>query len=511
MPDVSETRQNVYLLLTAAAVAIAAAKVVGAENLFEPSRYTAPSPDGYSAVPPDPPRTWPAVRPEPAPMFSSNDKSRFATIRALVDDGTYVIGRRVWPDGSEPKNYTNEGILWENQYRSIDVVLRPLGDNADGPQTREFYSSKPPLMPTLLAGEYWLLKKVFNWDIVRDRWLVIPAIVLTVNVIPFAIYLLLMARLIEGAGKTDFGRLLAFTTAAIGTFLLTFSHTLNNHSPAAFCVLFAAYPLVRAIQEKRDMTPAGYLGCGFFAALAATFDLPATAFLAGIGLPLLIAQPRNTLLFFLPGMLVPLVALFACNYAAMGQLLPAYNEFGGPWYLYDGSHWAKRGTEAGKGIDFNTEPTHVYAFHLLFGHHGWFSLTPVWLLAFAGLVGLGIRSAADVRKVFKKSTGTGWTAEMFAAMTIVVSVTVFAFYLSRTQSYNYGGFTSGPRWLFWLIPLWVLAVPRSADWLAGSRTGRIVCAILLAFSVFSVFYPAWNPWRHPWILNLLEYTGYLRY
>ena len=103
MPDAAETRRSVYLLLTAVAVAIAAAKVVGAENVYEPSRYTPPPDGGYSADPPDPPRSWPAERPDPMPMFSSNDKSRWATIRALVDERTYVIGKRVYrPDQSRP-------------------------------------------------------------------------------------------------------------------------------------------------------------------------------------------------------------------------------------------------------------------------------------------------------------------------------------------------------------------------------------------------------------------------
>ncbi|MBA4187090.1 MAG: hypothetical protein C0467_03645 [Planctomycetaceae bacterium] len=510
MPDASETRRSVYLLLTAVAVAVAAARVLAAENLLEPSRYTPPA-DGYSANPPDPPRKWPATRPDPTPMLSSNDKSRFATIRALVDEKTYSIGKRVYPDGQNPKVFTDEGIIAEPQYKSLDIVLRPLGPDASGPQSREFYSSKPPLMPMLLAGEYWLLKNLFGWDITRDRFVVIPFIVFTVNVLPFAVYLVLLARLIEATGKTDFGRLLAFTAGAVGTFLITFSTTLNNHSPAVFCVLFAVYPLVRAMQEKRDMSPAGYLCCGFFASFAATFDLPAAALLAALGIPLFIARTRNTMLFFLPGVLVPLIALLACNYAAMGQLLPAYSEFGGLWYNFEGSHWAKRGTPLGKGLDFNEEPMSVYAFHLLFGHHGWFSLTPVWFLAFGTIVGLGIRSAVDVRKMFAKPAGTGWTPEVFAAMTFVVSLTVFAFYLSRTQSYNYGGNTSGPRWLFWLIPLWLLAIPLAADRLASSRGGRFLCAVLLGFSVLAVFYPAANPWRNPWILSLLEYTGIKRY
>ena len=60
--------------------------------------------------------------------------------------------------------------------------------------------------------------------------------------------------------------------------------------------------------------------------------------------------------------------------------------------------------------------------HLLLGHHGWFSLTPVWFLALGTLIGLGIRSAEDVKKLFRQQSGTGWTPEMFAAMTLGIGV-----------------------------------------------------------------------------------------
>lgn len=511
--DASDLRRSVYCLLIAAAVAIAAAKVVGAENVFEPSRYTAPTKTGYSAVPPDPERKWPAERPDPTPMFSSNDKSRWATVRALVEEGTYSIGKRTYANPKNPKKYVDEGIVAEPQYKSLDIVLQPLdASDTAGPVVKKFYSSKPPLFATLLAGEYWVLKQAFGWSIVRDRWLVIPTILITVNVIPFLIYLVLLARLLDAVGKTDYGRLLAFIAAGLGTFLTTFAGTLNNHLPAAFCVLFASYPLLKATLENRDMTWGGYASCGFFAGFAATFDLPAAAFVAGIGIPLLIARPRQTALFFVPAALVPIAALFACNYAALGTFRPPYSEFGGPWYNFEGSHWAKRGTPAGKGIDFNDEPTTVYAFHLLLGHHGWFSLTPVFLLAFGGLLGLGIRSAADVRKLLAGSrSGSPWSFPLFTAMTLAVSVVVFAFYLTRTSSYNYGGYTSGPRWLFWLTPLWLLAIPTVADRLGNSKAGRFVGAVLLGASVLSVFYPAWNPWRAPWLLQLMEFTGWVRY
>jgi hypothetical protein len=498
--DASDLRRSAFLLLTAAAVAIAAAKTVGAENVYEPSRYKPAEKGGYGY---EPDRPWPDKRPDPVPMFSSNDKSRWATVRALVHDKTYVIGKRTYPDPNNLKVYKDEGIVTDKGYASTDVVLNP--------DTHEFYSSKPPLMATIAAGEYWVLHRAFGWDIVNDRWLVIPTIVLTWNVIPFALYLVLLGRLIDSIGKTDFGKLLAFVTAAIGTFLTTFSGTLNNHTPAAFCILFASYPLLKAIIENRDMTPLGYACCGFFASFAATFELPALAFVAALGLPLLVAHTRSTLLFFLPAALVPIIALYGCNYIALGTIDPVYDKFGGPWYRFEGSHWSKIGTPAAKGLDFNTEPTPVYAFHLSLGHHGWFSLTPVWFLAVAGLAGLGIRSAPAVKALFSKPKGTGWTLEMFAAMTLVISLVVFGFYLTRTQSYNYGGNTSGPRWLFWLIPLWVLAVPPAADRLSKSAGGRLLCAVLLGASVLSVFYPAWNPWRNPWILQFLEFKGWLLY
>jgi hypothetical protein len=437
-------------------------------------------------------------------MFSSNDKSRWATVRALVHDKTYAIGKRTFPDPQNPSAYVDVGIVADPAYRGTDVVLNP--------DTNAFYSSKPPLMATIVAGEYWALHELFGWDIVRDRWLVIPAIVLTWNVVPFAIYLVLLGRLLDNIGKTDFGKLFAFTAAALCTFLTTFSGTLNNHCPAAFCTLFACYPLLKAIAENRDMAPWEYGSCGFFASFTGTFELPALALVAALGVPLLVARSRDTLLYFVPAAVVPLLALYGCNYLALGTFDPVYDKFGGPWYRYEGSHWSKVGTPAAKGLDFNDEPTSVYAFHLLVGHHGWFSLTPVWLVALVGLVVMGIKSAPAVQKlVVGAAKGIGWTAEMFSAMTLVVSATVFAFYLTRTQSYNYGGNTSGPRWLFWLIPLWVLAVPPAADRLAGSAGGRLLAAVLLGASALSAFYPAWNPWRNPWILQFLEFNGWLRY
>jgi hypothetical protein len=103
--DASDMRRSAFLLLTAVAVAIAAAKTVGAENVYEPSRYKPATQGGYGY---EPDREWPGKRPDPVPMFSSNDKSRWATVRALVHDKTYVIGKRTYPDPQNPTAYKDE-------------------------------------------------------------------------------------------------------------------------------------------------------------------------------------------------------------------------------------------------------------------------------------------------------------------------------------------------------------------------------------------------------------------
>src|SRR5262245_33457499 len=80
-------RTLVYALLITVAAAAAAGRIVATERVLEPSLYKVKPEDAKG-------RAWPEKRPPPMPMFSSNDVSRWATIRALVDDGTYVIGRR---------------------------------------------------------------------------------------------------------------------------------------------------------------------------------------------------------------------------------------------------------------------------------------------------------------------------------------------------------------------------------------------------------------------------------
>jgi hypothetical protein len=105
--------------------------------------------------------------------------------------------------------------------------------------------------------------------------------------------------------------------------------------------------------------------------------------------------------------------------------------------------------------------------------------------------------------------GSSTFAAWFAALTLVLTVVVVGFYLIRSD--NYGGWTAGPRWLMWLTPFWLLTMLPVVDRLSRSRGGRIVAYILLGLSVMSMSYPAWNPWRHPWIYRFMDANGWIPY
>src|SRR5262249_17944177 len=142
-----------------------------------------------------------------------------------------------------------------------------------------------------------------------------------------------------------------FAAGGFATFLTTFAVTFNNHTVATCCALFALYPAVR-IWYDSDRRPWAFALAGFFAAFTACNELPAAAFAAALGLLLLWRAPRRTLLYFAPAAAVPVAAFLLTNYLALGQLRPAYSEFGGPWYEYEGSHWKQPPNQDKPGIDW---------------------------------------------------------------------------------------------------------------------------------------------------------------
>ena len=86
---------------------------------------------------------------------------------------------------------------------------------------------------------------------------------------------------------------------------------------------------------------------------------------------------------------------------------------------------------------------------------------------------------------------------------------VIGYYLYKSD--NYGGWTSGLRWLFWLIPLWLVFLPVGLEWKRDCRWFRRIAVACLLVSAASAFYATRNPWTRPWIHELLNQAGWIQY
>lgn len=482
-------------------------------------------------------------------MLSANDRSRWCTIRSLVDHGTYEI---------------DPVIQRKTDWYTIDMVRHK---GADGRE--HYYSSKPPLLATLLAGEYWAIKSVAGVTLEDSPFYVARVVLLVSNVLPLLLYFVVLAWLVESLGTSDWSKLFVMTCATWGTFLTTFAVTLNNHLPAAISVLLATYAAIRILHHD-DLRLRWFVAAGFFGAFAVANELPALALLAMLLVAFVWRAPKQVAIGFVPAAAAVAIAFFATTYAAHQSLKPPYahrhdgdvvatvphagSEFESDnvlreiraalgkdgidistrasiaesakpnrwvlwdpdgqdryailltpagidvrewdtWYEYVGSYWTD---ENKAGVDKGESSRAVYAFHTLLGHHGVLSLTPIWLLS---LVGLGLWLIRGPRSL-----------QAFALMVLTLTLVCVAFYIMRPEKdRNYGGISCGFRWLFWFTPLWLICMLPATDAIAKHRCWRITALAMLAISILSATYASMNPWSHPWIFDYwtnLEWIAY---
>jgi hypothetical protein len=167
----------------------------------------------------------------------------------------------------------------------------------------------------------------------------------------------------------------------------------------------------------------------------------------------------------------------------------------GTWYEYEGSYWLP---ENKVGVDKGEPSRAVYAFHTLFGHHGIFSLTPIWLLS---CVGMGLWLSRGPRSL-----------QAFALMVVTLTLVCVVFYIMRPEKdRNYGGVSCGFRWLFWFTPLWLICMLPATDAVAKHRGWKFAALAMLAVSILSATYAATNPWSHSWIFDYWTHLEWIAY
>ncbi len=409
------------------------------------------------------------------PYISPNETSRWNAVAAIVKTGRCSwVGHEYW--------WTIDRCT----YDPIDTS-DPAKKKADMARAR-WYSSKPYFMQVLLAGIAWPICRIGHLDIKEHLWIVGRAGIIVFNALPFALLVAFFGKLMLKMGVRGFAFAYCLVAATAGTYLTAWCVTLNNHLPAAWCVFFAMYAAFRIAAEPA----AGrrwYAMAGLFGGLAAAFETQAAAVpgLVGVWLAYRSWVDRKPAAWaFVPAAIIPIAGFFVTNYVCTGQWLPFQWRF--PQH-YD-PYW-----QTPTGLDALHEPKHIYLMHLTIGHHGFFSLTPIFVISLLG----AIRLLSDGKSPWRP----------LAAIVLVATAAVIAFETVKTS--NYGGTCQGARWLFWLVSMWLLMLPAGIDLLARAASGRALALALLAVSTFSMAYAIRIPWSRSWLHELCTLAGIVNY
>jgi len=496
-------------------------------------------------------RTFIEGRESATGMHCANDRSRWAAVVSLVHQGTWQI------DDVERLRGTN------GNWGTIDKVY-----HIDSSGGEHFYSSKPPLYILFVASQYWVLNRVFGVDMLVNPLWVIKGLVFFNQVLLFGIFLWLYLHICQRFVRQRSVLICLGLTAGFGTFLSTFAVSLNNHLPAAVCVLAAIVLLIR-IECDRKSGRLDYFTIGVLTALSVTFELPALSFLGLIGIWLFMRSPTRTLTFGVMGISVVAAAFFGSNYWAHESLRPPYAHrsdgavlayleqedaallvsgvvpetlalFGGRtgkdvalpgmsdivieqhptagrwrifdlqnkrryalqqvgsvfeirswdnWYDYEvngrASYWLPG---SASGVDLGEPSRSQYLIHMTVGHHGIFSLTPIWLFSLLGIA-VAWRDPEPI-----------WRRLAYVLLTLTIVLIVF-YTLRPLADRNYGGVASGFRWFFWLTPLFLLMLIPAWKVIRKSMFLVSLWGICLAISIYSGLHGFLNPWQHPWYFS----------
>ncbi len=495
------------------------------------------------------------------PFHSANDKSRWCTIAALAIEGTYEIDKLL-EIRQPPKN--------RRTWYTIDLV-RHRGDDGE----LHYYSSKPPLLPTLYAGVYLGIRAATGATLMKQTFFVARILLIIVNLIPLLLLWGILARKAIREHETNTWAIVVLATfIAFGTFLSTFSNTLNNHLPAAVAAGVSLWCLDQIIQGgKRNWY--WFALCGLSTSFTAANEMPALAWLVMVGGLLLRVDPRRTLLAYAPALLPVAIAFFVTNYIAHGVWRPAYT------HRDLGAKLFELTVEAGttpsalpvdtllaacrdKQLNFSPDsiirparrsdvyelwdetsqqrlgirldqPTKigVYEWDDWYDYPGSYwvggrkkgvdlgepsKLTYAFhcLIGHHGIFSLtpfwfvAIYGAFVCCRRINSLTFVDSQSLMVVAI-LVTSLVCTGFYLARPlEDRNYGGVCSGLRWVFWMTPLWFWLASQGLKPVKHFFVKRCIECALLV-SVFSATYPWSNPWTAPWLMQLWQHWGWINY
>ncbi len=361
---------------------------------------------------------------------NANTGSRYATVESLVDRGTYFI------DKSTFRNTVD-------RYK--------VG--------RHYISSKPPTLPTYAAGVYWVYQKLTGKKIARHEGDVVRFVSLMSGGLAHLLFLIFFYRLSLLLLSRQLAILLALAAACFAYLGVGYATHLNNHSIGAALLVVGLFYAFR-IRLRQGARLRHWITCGLVMGVLPALDLPSAIFTVAVGCYLAAHDFRRACLVYLPALLPGVLSQLVLTYHISGSILPfqknpALKTFKDFYFRNPG------------GIDALREPKHIYAFNVLVGHHGVFSMTPLYAFGLWELIAR-LRRRSLVRE---------------SALCAVALLVQFYFYISSTS--NYGGWCVGMRWL---VPAQSVLLILFALWLDRARLTRAVWPLVIAAFAVSSFH-----------------------
>lgn len=283
-------------------------------------------------------------------VVGANDSSRYATMIAIVEHGTYYI----------------DGVYLAD--RTMDKVRVGARD----------LSTKPPVLSTLGAALYAVLHHGFGLSFRRNEGVVVRVLVALLCTVPLLVLLLMLHGLLRREGLDPGVSLGATALLGLGTLAFPFGTILVNHLPST-AALFGAFVCARELRAGRRTGwrwafAAGLLGC-----LAVTFELTAVFGAVAVTLYLFSDGRRWSLAgAFVAGLALPASLHLWITWRTTSHVLPV--QLRPELWSFAGSYWNHP-----RSWDALREPKWRYGLQCFFGGRGLFTLTPVLLVSLVGM------------------------------------------------------------------------------------------------------------------------------
>ncbi|WP_293330740.1 hypothetical protein [Microcoleus sp. CAWBG58] len=390
------------------------------------------------------------------PVATSNDASRLATIESLVDFHTFIID--------------NSRFIW-----TIDKYL----------YQGHFYSDKPPIL-SIYGSFFYALLKVFGISFKNQFMLTNTLLIILVVGVATATGIVYLYRIFKFLAVEETWIDVVIIIAGTGTLLLPYSTVFSNHVVSASLLMAGFYYLLRVKESIRYSLLSGLL-----ITLAGSIDVVAFIFVPFFAVSFFNKPLKSKIVFALAGALVMVIYL-QLNFYTSGSLRPpSMNQ---SLWEYPGSAFDST-TLSGLAYHSNFPALLNYAFHMIIGHRGLISYTPILVFSIFGFVKILRNKEFKYRQEY--------------LLILLASSAYVLMYILRSN--NYSGYSYGVRWYANLMFLLCLPLAQISEDIKSSKNLRKAFIFVSCLSIIISFVGVNHPFvavseQHPSsFLNALMY------